>query len=166
MIVRHDSCTRLIETRRSIVPFFTYSHCEDLARCAASKRSRSFHERLSSRPVRFSSRLPSNYESKLNFEADLEGFARRGFEFHASNKTRYPPNAVFIPDFRTKIVWTLLDQFHSRRSDFFFFFLNCRIQSDSRRYLRYRSLTTITQSHNTDRKDQIYSIFATSSNDP
>lgn len=99
---------------------------------ARATRSRSFHERLSSRPVRFSSRLRritgANWISRRILKASPAGDSR-----FKQNQILRILFLFLIFERKYLLVWTILDQFHSRGSDFFFFF-NCRIQSDSRRY--------------------------------
>lgn len=102
---------------------FTLRRSRDAARAT---RSRSFHERLSSRPVRFSSRLRritgANWIWKRILKASPAGDSR----FTLRTK-RDSPNPVFIPDFRTKIFARLnvsrSISFEERWFFFFFFFL-------------------------------------------
>lgn len=97
-------------------------HIAKISRVAArATRSRSFHERLSSRPVRFSSRLHritgANWISRRILKASPAGDPRFTLE-----TKRDSPRSCFYSRSSNENICSFLDQFHSRGSDFFFFF--------------------------------------------
>lgn len=126
--------TRRHVSLKCVVPL-SRSLCIRIAKISRCSTSNTFE--IVSWAIKFTAReifvkITPNYGSKLNFEADLKGFARRGFAFQTKPDS---PNPVFIPDFRTKIFARLNDSRSiSFEGKWFFFFFNCRIQSDSRRY--------------------------------